>query len=81
MKTKVTPTEQNISREPFPNSEKVYVQGSLFEDVLVPMRKITLSDTIDKFKGTKTPNDPVFVYDTSGAYTDPNIEIDVRKGL
>ncbi|MGV4405643.1 hypothetical protein ACQ1PF_11490 [Ornithobacterium rhinotracheale] len=45
----MTQTEQNISLEPFPNSEKVYVQGSLFEDVLVPMRKITLIDTIDKF--------------------------------
>ena len=75
------PTEQNISREPFPNSEKVYVQGSIYKDVKVPMRKITLTDSIDKFKGTKTPNEPVLVYDTSGAYTDPNIEIDVRQGL
>ncbi|MBV7441340.1 phosphomethylpyrimidine synthase ThiC [Weeksellaceae bacterium TAE3-ERU29] len=75
------PTEQNISREPFPNSEKVYVQGSIYKDVKVPMRKITLTDSVDKFKGTKTPNEPVLVYDTSGAYTDPNIEIDVRRGL
>lgn len=75
------PTEQNISREPFPNSEKVYVQGSIYKDVKVPMRKITLTDSVDKFKGTKTPNEPVLVYDTSGAYTDPNIEINVRRGL
>ncbi|MCT7905151.1 Phosphomethylpyrimidine synthase [Candidatus Ornithobacterium hominis] len=75
------PSEQNISREPFPNSEKIYVQGSIYKDVKVPMRKITLSDTLDKFKGIKTPNEPILIYDTSGAYTDPNIEIDVRKGL
>lgn len=75
------PSEQNISREPFPNSEKIYVQGSIYKDIKVPMRKITLSDTLDKFKGIKTPNEPILIYDTSGAYTDPNIEIDVRKGL
>ncbi|MEJ8606404.1 phosphomethylpyrimidine synthase ThiC [Riemerella anatipestifer] len=75
------PTQQNISRDPFPNSEKIYVQGSIYKDVKVPMRKITLNDSVDKFKGTKTPNEPVLVYDTSGAYTDPNIDIDVHKGL
>ncbi|MGI9526208.1 MAG: phosphomethylpyrimidine synthase ThiC [Weeksellaceae bacterium] len=74
-------TEQKISREPFPNSEKVYVPGNIYKDIRVPMRKIKLSDTIDKFKGTKTPNDPILVYDTSGPYTDPKITIDVKKGL
>ncbi|MXV38399.1 phosphomethylpyrimidine synthase ThiC [Flavobacteriaceae bacterium Ap0902] len=75
------PTEQKISREPFPNSEKVYVPGNIYKDIRVPMRKINLSDSEDKFKGTKTPNDPVLVYDTSGPYTDPKVEIDVKKGL
>ncbi|MBT33747.1 MAG: phosphomethylpyrimidine synthase ThiC [Thalassobius sp.] len=81
MKKDQMPTSRAISREPFPNSEKVYVKGNLFQDVRVPMRKISLSDTVDKFNGTKTPNEPVLVYDTSGAYTDPKVEIDVRKGL
>ena len=45
------------------------------------MREIKLSDTVDKFNGKREPNQPVTVYDTSGPYTDPNIELDVRKGL
>jgi len=76
-----TPGEQGISREPFPNSEKIYVKGSIYPDLQVPMRKINLSDTVDKFNGTTEKNDPVLVYDTSGAFTDPNIEIDIRQGL
>ncbi|WP_417885455.1 phosphomethylpyrimidine synthase ThiC [Zunongwangia sp.] len=81
MKPNQLPREEAISRTPFPNSEKIYVKGQLHENVKVPMRKITLDDTVDKFNGTKTPNDPVLVYDTSGAYTDPNVEINVRQGL
>jgi phosphomethylpyrimidine synthase len=45
------------------------------------MREITLSDTTDKFNGKTEKNAPVTIYDTSGPYTDPNIEIDVKKGL
>ncbi|ETN94744.1 thiamine biosynthesis protein ThiC [Zhouia amylolytica AD3] len=45
------------------------------------MREIALSDTVDKFNGTKEPNEPVLVYDTSGPYTDPEVTIDVKKGL
>ncbi|MCL6220682.1 phosphomethylpyrimidine synthase ThiC [Zunongwangia pacifica] len=81
MKPNQLPREEAISRTPFPNSEKIYVKGQLHENVNVPMRKIHLDDTVDKFNGTRTPNEPVLVYDTSGAYTDPNVEIDVRQGL
>ena len=66
------------SVQPFPNSRKVYVQGSQ-PDVRVPMREISLSDTPTDFGGEKNP--PVYVYDTSGAYTDPDAVIDVRQGL
>ncbi len=45
------------------------------------MREIKLSDTYDSFTKEITPNSPVTIYDTSGPYTDPNKEIDVRKGL
>ncbi|MAC66160.1 MAG: phosphomethylpyrimidine synthase ThiC [Flavobacteriaceae bacterium] len=81
MKPNQLPREEAISRTPFPNSEKIYVRGQLHENVNVPMRKINLDDTLDKFNGIRTPNEPVLVYDTSGAYTDPNVEIDVRRGL
>ena len=81
MKPNQLPRQEAISRTPFPNSEKIYVRGQLHENVNVPMRKINLDDTLDKFNGIRTPNEPVLVYDTSGAYTDPNVEIDVRRGL
>ena len=81
MKPNQLPRQEAISRTPFPNSEKIYVRGQLHENVNVPMRKINLDDTVDKFNGIRTPNEPVLVYDTSGAYTDPNVEIDVRRGL
>lgn len=81
MKPNQLPRGEAISRTPFPNSEKIYVRGQLHENVNVPMRKINLDDTVDKFNGIRTPNEPVLVYDTSGAYTDPNVEIDVRMGL
>ncbi|MBD1372722.1 phosphomethylpyrimidine synthase ThiC [Hazenella sp. IB182357] len=59
-------------------SRKVYVQGSR-PDIRVPMREIMLSPTND-WKGERE-NDPVRVYDTSGPYTDPDVTIDIRKGL
>lgn len=66
------------SIQPFPNSRKIYVQGSR-PDILVPMREIRLTPTHTD-DGVED-NAPVFVYDTSGPYTDPNVSIDVRKGL
>ncbi|MBN0988137.1 phosphomethylpyrimidine synthase ThiC [Amphritea pacifica] len=66
------------SVQPFPNSRKVYVEGSR-ADIRVPMREISLADTPTDMGGEK--NDPLYVYDTSGPYTDPDASIDVRKGL
>ena len=68
-----------LSTQPFPASNKIYIQGSR-ADIQVAMREISLSPT--KLRNDKLEeNLPVRVYDTSGPYTDPNIEIDVRKGL
>ncbi|MCY1327996.1 Phosphomethylpyrimidine synthase [compost metagenome] len=66
------------STQPFPNSRKVYLTGSR-PDIRVPVREISLADTPTAFGGEK--NAPVFVYDTSGPYTDPEVRIDLRKGL
>ncbi|WP_290700614.1 phosphomethylpyrimidine synthase ThiC [Amphritea sp.] len=66
------------SVQPFPNSRKVYIEGSR-PDVRVPMREIALDDTPTDMGGEK--NGPLYVYDTSGPYTDPEVSIDVRKGL
>jgi phosphomethylpyrimidine synthase len=63
---------------PLPNSRKVYVAGS-HPDLRVPMREITQSDTPASFGAQ--PNPPIWVYDTSGPYTDPAVSIDLRNGL
>ena len=62
----------------FAKSKKVYVTGSR-PDLKVPFREISLSDTPSSFGAEKNP--PVMVYDTSGPYTDPNYQIDIRNGL
>ena len=81
------PSHKNLSEsaqvdqqsiQPFPRSQKIYVQGSR-PDIRVPMREISLDVTPTDFGGEI--NAPVLVYDTSGPYTDPNVIIDVRKGL
>ncbi|MEY3709526.1 MAG: hypothetical protein RIQ67_1166, partial [Pseudomonadota bacterium] len=63
---------------PFPNSEKVYISGSR-PDLRVPFRKITQEDTPSQMGAEKNP--PLYVYDTSGPYTDPCVTIDIRAGL
>ncbi|RDU96975.1 phosphomethylpyrimidine synthase ThiC [Trinickia dinghuensis] len=63
---------------PLPNSQKVYVTGSR-PDIRVPMREITQADTPTGFGGEQNP--PIYVYDTSGPYTDPQAKIDIRAGL
>ncbi|MFA7665315.1 MAG: phosphomethylpyrimidine synthase ThiC [Burkholderiaceae bacterium] len=65
---------------PLPNSTKVYVAGSR-PDIRVPMREIAQSGTPGFAGGAPEPNPPVWVYDTSGPYTDPQAAIDIRKGL
>ena len=64
--------------KPLPNSRKVYVEGSR-RDVRVPMREVAQSDTPATFGAERNP--PVYVYDTSGPYTDPEVRIDIRQGL
>ena len=67
----------------FPNSKRIYIQGSQ-SDIRVPMREIQLSPTL--IGGSKTEpqfeeNEAIPVYDTSGPYGDPDVAIDVEKGI
>ena len=75
-------TETTVSttdaRQPFPNSRKVYIEGSR-PDIRVPMREVSLSPTTTT-EGLEE-NHPILVYDTSGPYTDPEVELDLEKGL
>ncbi len=64
--------------QPLPNSRKIYVEGSR-PDIQVPMREISQADTPTAFGGEQNP--PIFVYDCSGPYSDPQARIDIRNGL
>ena len=61
-----------------PASRKVYVEGSR-PDIQVPFREISLTETPTGLGGEYNP--PVMVYDTSGVYTDPDVQIDLNQGL
>ncbi|MBT5863491.1 MAG: phosphomethylpyrimidine synthase ThiC [Gammaproteobacteria bacterium] len=62
----------------FPASEKYYVEGSA-PDIHVPSRMIKQTPT--KLNDTAQINGPIYVYDTTGPYTDPDYKIDVSLGL
>ncbi len=82
MKKDKTPEHTIITREPLPASRKIYVPGKIHK-IQVAMREIVLNDTVHKFNGNNKveKNAPVTVYDTSGPFTDPNFNIDLKKGL
>ncbi len=69
--TKTLKTSNEIlTREPLPASKKIYIKGKIHKDIRVPMRKISLSN-----------GEKLAVYDTSGVYTDPSVEISVEEGI
>ena len=85
MTTENTNMAPQITREPLTGSQKIYVPGKLHPTVKVAMREIILEDTVIRGGANgvekRSSNPAVTVYDTSGPYTDPNIDIDIRKGL
>ncbi|MCM1522712.1 MAG: phosphomethylpyrimidine synthase ThiC [Muribaculaceae bacterium] len=73
---------QNIDLNSYPGSEKVYIDGTI-HPIRVGMRRINLTPTVTVNGDVTTTrvNDPVYVYDTSGVYTDPDVKIDINKGI
>lgn len=73
---------ENIDVKSYPGSEKVYLEGKLFP-IKVAMRRVNLTPTVKVIDGKKQmrENAPVYVYDTSGVYTDPAVEIDINQGI
>ncbi len=66
----VTTSNELLTREPLPASTKIYIDGKIHKDIKVPARQIEL-----------TNDTKLVVYDTSGPYTDQNIDIDVGEGI
>jgi phosphomethylpyrimidine synthase len=81
MKENKLPSQASITRESFPSSTKIHVDGKI-HPIKVAMREVALEDSPSMFTKNKVAkNQPVTIYDTSGPYTDTNAEIDVKKGL
>jgi phosphomethylpyrimidine synthase len=72
------PRAHVANRGPLPGSRKVYLEGN--HGIRVPMREIAVTPTAVR-DGAKEVNAPLRVYDTSGPYTDPDVAIDLRRGL
>ena len=66
--------------QPFSGSKKIYVQGSR-PDIRVPMREIEQSSAHNLDGSEAEKNPPITVYDTSGPFTDPDVTVDLMKGM
>lgn len=73
---------ENIDVTSYPNSDKIYVKGKI-HPIKVAMRKVKQFPTvkIEDGKRVEYPNPDIVLYDTSGPYTDPEVKIDLNKGL
>ncbi|WP_417834095.1 phosphomethylpyrimidine synthase ThiC [Thalassospira xiamenensis] len=69
-KTDIT---SDVTTGALPASRKIHIAGSHFPDIHVPMREIAVHPTAGE--------PPIRVYDPSGPYTDPDVTIDIAKGL
>ena len=67
----------------YPESERVYMEGVIHPDIRVAMRRVRQMPTVTIKDGERVeePNAPIYIYDTSGAYGDLNIDIDLERGL
>ena len=72
-----------ITCDPFPASQKIYAPGKIHPSIRVPLRQVSQTPTRQLGGAEKDAvlNLPVTLYDTSGPYTDPSVEIDIRQGL
>ena len=71
-------------KKAYAQREKAYMQGKLFPQIKVGMTKVNLTPTVVKDERGiphTEPNAPVYIYDTSGPYSDPNYQVDLKKGL
>lgn len=73
----------NNDKKAYAQREKAYMNGKLFPFIRVGMQKVNLTPTVKIVNGEKvmTPNAPIYIYDTSGPFSDPSMQIDLKKGL
>jgi len=75
-----TESSHDASRDPLPASKRIYITGSIYSELQVPMREISQSDT-KGLNGKVEVNEPVRVYDCSGPWGDPEFKGSVEEGL
>ncbi len=80
MRHMIAELEKMSSREPMPNSKRIYIGGQIHKDIRVPFRQVELSAT-KKPNGTLEANDPILLYDTSGPWGDPEFTGNTEKGI
>ena len=70
-------------KKAYAQREKVYMNGTLYPFIKVGMQKVNLTPTVEIVDGEKVmkPNEPIYIYDTSGPFSDPTISIDLKKGI
>ena len=70
-------------KKAYAQREKIYMNGTLYPFIKVGMQKVNLTPTVEIVDGEKvmTPNEPVYIYDTSGPFSNPTISIDLKKGI
>lgn len=75
--------DNSTDKKAYAQREKAYMNGKIFPFIRVGMQKVNLTPTVKIVDGKKemTPNAPICIYDTSGPFSDPDIEIDLKKGL
>ncbi len=66
-------TAETVTTGPLPGSRKVHVPAATNPEIRVAMREVDQEPTSGEA--------PVRVYDPSGPYTDPSIDVDITKGL
>lgn len=69
--------------KPYAQREKVYLNGNIYPDIRVGMQRVNLTPTVTVEDGKRcvSPNAPVLIYDTSGPFSDPAIQVDLKKSL
>jgi phosphomethylpyrimidine synthase len=67
------PIRPGVATGAIPGSRKVHQVGSLWPDIRVPFREVAVHPSANE--------PPVTLYDPSGPYTDPAVEIDINRGL
>ena len=76
-------TKKSDNKHPYAHREKAYMKGVIYPGIRVGMQRVNLTPTVTIKGGERTerPNTPIYIYDTSGPYSDPAATIDLKKGL